>query len=68
MQILLPGHSLRVCASFANRRALRLWLCSRLLSALGPIRRFTAFIHGALRLPYPNSERMVAIQDVYPQG
>lgn len=27
-----------------------------------------SIIHGALRLPYPNSERMVAVQNVYPQG
>jgi putative ABC transport system permease protein len=27
-----------------------------------------SIIHGALRLPYPNSERMVAIENVYPQG
>jgi predicted permease len=27
-----------------------------------------SIIHGALRLPYPNSERMVAIQNVYPQA
>jgi putative ABC transport system permease protein len=27
-----------------------------------------SIIHGALRLPYPNSERMVAIQNVYPAG
>lgn len=27
-----------------------------------------SIIHGALRLPYLNSERMVAIQNVYPQG
>ncbi|HEV2465492.1 MAG TPA: ABC transporter permease [Acidobacteriaceae bacterium] len=27
-----------------------------------------SIIHGALRLPYPNSQRMVAIQNVYPQG
>ncbi|MGB0125267.1 MAG: ABC transporter permease, partial [Silvibacterium sp.] len=27
-----------------------------------------SILHGALRLPYPNSERMVAIQNVYPQG
>ena len=27
-----------------------------------------SIIHGALRLPYPNADRMVAIQDVYPQG
>lgn len=27
-----------------------------------------SIIHGALRLPYPNSERMVAIQNIYPQG
>jgi predicted permease len=27
-----------------------------------------SIIHGALRLPYPGSERMVAIQNVYPQG
>jgi putative ABC transport system permease protein len=27
-----------------------------------------SIIHGALQLPYPNSERMVAIQNVYPQG
>lgn len=27
-----------------------------------------SIIHGALRLPYPNSERMVAIKNVYPQG
>jgi putative ABC transport system permease protein len=27
-----------------------------------------SIIHGALRLPYPNSDRMVAIQNVYPQG
>ncbi|HEX3470602.1 MAG TPA: ABC transporter permease [Silvibacterium sp.] len=25
-------------------------------------------IHGALRLPYPNAERMIAIKNVYPQG
>ena len=27
-----------------------------------------SIIHGALRLPYPNADRMVAIQNVYPQG
>ena len=27
-----------------------------------------SIIHGALRLPYPNSERMVGVQNVYPQG
>jgi putative ABC transport system permease protein len=27
-----------------------------------------SIIHGALRLPYPNSERMVGIQNVFPQG
>ena len=27
-----------------------------------------SIIHGALRLPYPDSERMVAVQNVYPQG
>lgn len=27
-----------------------------------------SIIHGALRLPYPHSDRMVAIQNVYPQG
>jgi putative ABC transport system permease protein len=27
-----------------------------------------SIIHGALRLPYPHSERMVAIQNVFPQG
>jgi hypothetical protein len=27
-----------------------------------------SIIHGALRLPYPNSDRMVAIQNIYPQG
>lgn len=27
-----------------------------------------SIIHGALRLPFPNSERMVAIQNVFPQG
>jgi putative ABC transport system permease protein len=27
-----------------------------------------SIIHGALRLPYPSSERMLAIQNVYPQG
>lgn len=27
-----------------------------------------SIIHGALRLPYPGSERMIAIQNVYPQG
>jgi putative ABC transport system permease protein len=25
-------------------------------------------IHGALRLPYPNSDRMVAVKNIYPQG
>jgi len=27
-----------------------------------------SIIHGVLRLPYPNSEQMLAIQNVYPQG
>ncbi|MGC2161261.1 MAG: ABC transporter permease [Silvibacterium sp.] len=27
-----------------------------------------SIIHGALRLPYPNSDRMLAIKNVYPQG
>ncbi|HEX5234603.1 MAG TPA: ABC transporter permease [Silvibacterium sp.] len=27
-----------------------------------------SIIHGALRLPYPHSERIVAIQNVFPQG
>jgi putative ABC transport system permease protein len=27
-----------------------------------------SIIHGALRLPYPDSDRMVAIQNVFPQG
>jgi putative ABC transport system permease protein len=27
-----------------------------------------SIIHGALRLPYPNADRMVGIQNVYPQG
>jgi len=27
-----------------------------------------SIIHGALRLPYPHSERMVGIQNVFPQG
>jgi putative ABC transport system permease protein len=27
-----------------------------------------SIIHGALRLPYPDSDRMVAIKNVYPQG
>ncbi len=27
-----------------------------------------SIIHGSLRLPYPNADRMVGIQDVYPQG
>ena len=27
-----------------------------------------SIIHGALRLPFPNSERMVGVQNVYPQG
>lgn len=27
-----------------------------------------SIIHGSLRLPYPNSERMVGVQNVFPQG
>jgi predicted permease len=27
-----------------------------------------SIIHGTLRLPYPHSDRMIGVQDVYPQG
>jgi predicted permease len=42
-------------------------LCTLALG-IGANTAIYSVIHGALRLPYPDANRMVAIQNVYPQG
>jgi putative ABC transport system permease protein len=53
---------------FAKRPGFTLTAILTLALGIGANTAIYSIIHGALRLPYPHSERMVGVQNVFPQG
>src|SRR5271170_6101505 len=53
---------------FRNAPGFTLVAVLTLALGIGANTAIYSVIHGALRLPYPNAEHMVAIKNVYPQG
>src|SRR5580704_4208440 len=53
---------------FRNAPGFTLVAVLTLALGIGANTAIYSVIHGALRLPYPDAERLIAIKSVYPQG
>jgi predicted permease len=53
---------------FCRNPVFSLTALATLALGIGANTAIYSILHGALRVPYPNSERMIAVQNVFPQG